>query len=230
MVSTLVATQPNGDGTSSASASASASNSNANGSGESSSTSSRPKAKLSKNQLRRLKNKEKKHDETATDEAGNHSAEPNADRSAVKVEEQEETHQGTGRSEENVHHDDNIPVNDVAEPDLSDPSLAEFAHIFSKFQADSSTSDDEVKDDGPAKAEVIYSDEEEDDEEDRERALANAKANNSKEKLSRKKRKQAAKLSVAELKTLVTKPEVVEWFDCDARDPRLLVELKSYRK
>lgn len=40
----------------------------------------------------------------------------------------------------------------------------------------------------------------------------------------------AQKLSVAELKTLVNKPEVVEWFDTDARDPRLLVGLKSYRK
>lgn len=63
--------------------------------------------------------------------------------------------------------------------------------------------------------------------------------------MSKKKRRQAAvrtvsfklnvtdtpqKLSVAELKTLVSKPEVVEWFDTDARDPRLLVGLKSYRK
>jgi len=38
------------------------------------------------------------------------------------------------------------------------------------------------------------------------------------------------KLTVSELKQLVERPEVVEWFDCDARDPRLLVSLKSYRK
>jgi len=38
------------------------------------------------------------------------------------------------------------------------------------------------------------------------------------------------KLTVSELKQLVDRPEVVEWFDCDARDPRLLVNLKSYRK
>lgn len=38
------------------------------------------------------------------------------------------------------------------------------------------------------------------------------------------------KLTVSELKQLVDRPEVVEWFDCDARDPRLLVSLKSYRK
>lgn len=38
------------------------------------------------------------------------------------------------------------------------------------------------------------------------------------------------RLSVAELKTLVAHPEVIEWTDPSARDPRLLVELKSYRK
>lgn len=104
-------------------------------------------------------------------------------------------------------------------------------------------------DSGPAKAEVIYSDEEDDDDEDRERALANQ------QRLSKKKKRQLAvslrivtyrpsilgggadllvcheqKLSVAELKQLVSKPEVVEWVDCDARDPRLLVSLKAYRK
>ena len=48
-------------------------------------------------------------------------------------------------------------------------------------------------------------------------------------KLSKKKRKQQNKLSVAELKALVKKPEIVEWTDTDASDPRLLVHIKSYR-
>lgn len=38
-----------------------------------------------------------------------------------------------------------------------------------------------------------------------------------------------ARLSVAELKRLVKKPEVVEWVDVAAQDPKLLVQLKSYR-
>lgn len=38
------------------------------------------------------------------------------------------------------------------------------------------------------------------------------------------------RLSVAELKALVAHPEVIEWTDPTAHDPRLLVELKSYRK
>ena len=48
-------------------------------------------------------------------------------------------------------------------------------------------------------------------------------------KLSKKKRKAANKLSVAELKALVKKPETVDWTDTSASDPRLLVHIKAYR-
>lgn len=48
-------------------------------------------------------------------------------------------------------------------------------------------------------------------------------------KMSKKKRKEQNKLSVAELKALVQKPETVDWTDTSASDPRLLVHIKSYR-
>ena len=47
--------------------------------------------------------------------------------------------------------------------------------------------------------------------------------------LSRRAKKRLKRLSMAELKQLVTKPEVVESWDVTADDPRLLVHLKSYR-
>ncbi len=47
--------------------------------------------------------------------------------------------------------------------------------------------------------------------------------------LSKKKRKLASRLSVAELKQLVPRPDVVEAHDVTSADPRLLVYLKSYR-
>lgn len=37
------------------------------------------------------------------------------------------------------------------------------------------------------------------------------------------------RLSVAELKRLVKKPEVVEWADVTGTDPKLLVQIKSHR-
>jgi splicing factor 3B subunit 2 len=48
-------------------------------------------------------------------------------------------------------------------------------------------------------------------------------------KLSKKKRKQLNKLSIAELKALVSVPEVVEWQDVSSSDPRLLVQVKAQR-
>lgn len=50
-----------------------------------------------------------------------------------------------------------------------------------------------------------------------------------KEKLSKRKMKKLTRLSVAELKQLVNRPDVVEMHDVTARDPKLLVQLKSQR-
>ena len=49
------------------------------------------------------------------------------------------------------------------------------------------------------------------------------------EKLSKKKKKLMSRLSVAELKQLVQRPDVVEAHDVTSSDPRLLVFLKAYR-
>ena len=48
-----------------------------------------------------------------------------------------------------------------------------------------------------------------------------------KKPLSKKKQRKLNRLTVAELKQLVAKPEVVEWTDVSAADPRLL-HLKCY--
>lgn len=48
-------------------------------------------------------------------------------------------------------------------------------------------------------------------------------------KVSKKKRKVGGRMSVAELKTLVKRPDVVEIWDTTSADPRLLVYLKAYR-
>ncbi|CAG8161942.1 unnamed protein product [Penicillium salamii] len=48
-------------------------------------------------------------------------------------------------------------------------------------------------------------------------------------KISKKKRKEMNKLSVAELKAMVRKPEIVEWTDTSGSDPRLLIRIKGHR-
>lgn len=101
--------------------------------------------------------------------------------------------------------------------------------MFKHFTEEGQEGDiDGVGADGaPAKGQVYYSDDEDEDEEAVEQRKQRAMAESG---LTRRERRKAAKLSVAELKQLVERPEVVEWFDTDARDPRLLVTVKSYRK
>lgn len=103
--------------------------------------------------------------------------------------------------------------------DESNPLFDYFKDVIDRFQ-------DENKEDAtqkPSEKPEVYFDDDNDDipdEEEEER---------DKQKLSKKKRKQQSKLSVAELKALVNKPDMVEWTDTSAQDPRLLVHLKSYR-
>jgi len=47
--------------------------------------------------------------------------------------------------------------------------------------------------------------------------------------MSKRKLKKLTRLSVAELKQLVNRPDVVEMHDVTARDPKLLVQLKAHR-
>lgn len=73
-----------------------------------------------------------------------------------------------------------------------------------------------------SKGEIIYSDDEQESDADSETAKEQ-------KPLSKRKQRKNARLSVAELKQLVKKPEVVEWTDVSASDPRLLLHLKSSR-
>ncbi|CEQ40820.1 SPOSA6832_02464, partial [Sporobolomyces salmonicolor] len=97
-----------------------------------------------------------------------------------------------------------------------------FEAVFAHFQvpADEVKTEDGYGQDGHEKGQVIYSDDELPSEEDEEAHEA---------EMSKRKQRKLNRLSVAELKRLVKKPEVVEWVDVSATDPRLLVEIKSHR-
>ncbi|KAH9826394.1 mRNA splicing, via spliceosome [Teratosphaeria destructans] len=115
------------------------------------------------------------------------------------------------------------PIQDV--PDVpngdgassNDALYSQFANVFSKFAEPEKEA--AVKE--PEKPEVFYDDEDniqgEDEEEETQK------------RLSKKARKAANKLSIAELKAIVKKPEIVEWTDTSAQDPKLLVNIKSAR-
>ena len=116
--------------------------------------------------------------------------------------------------------DDNISQLDISSIDISedDPNYAMFKDIMDKFAAN--IGDEEGGQVNTVKGEVFYDEDDEIPDEDGESA---------EQKLSKKKRKERDKLSVAELKALVKKPDLVDWTDTSASDPRLLVHIKSYR-
>jgi len=105
--------------------------------------------------------------------------------------------------------------------DEDDASLAMYKDIFARFGA--TFEDDEATKEANAgnKGEVFF---DQDDEIPDEEEEATGQT-----KLSKKKRKQLNKLSIAELKALVKNPEVVEWQDISSSDPRLLVQIKAQR-
>ena len=120
--------------------------------------------------------------------------------------------------------------------DVKDPALEAFSDVFARFQLPKDegsvrvafvcpepelSCDCQAKVAEPTKGEVIYSDDEVMSEDDSE--------NEEKKPLSKKKQRKMNRLTVAELKQLVKKPEVVEWTDVTAADPRLLLHMKSYR-
>ena len=111
---------------------------------------------------------------------------------------------------------DELPIHDF-DVDEDDPLYAQFQEILARFE---NTSKQETELAEPEKPEVFYDDDNDEipDEED-----------DDKPKMSKKARKKMEKLTVAELKALVKKPELVEWTDTSASDPRLLVSIKSQR-
>jgi len=112
------------------------------------------------------------------------------------------------------------------------PALAEMAAVFERFKARSEeASGVRLEEDDSAGAEGAAhtkSKEERIDDELRQQSGEDAAGASSGDP-SRRKQKAMERLSISDLKLLVSKPEVVELHDANSADPKLLVYLKSYR-
>jgi splicing factor 3B subunit 2 len=169
------------------------------------------KVKESKNQRRRALKKARKQDVRATKTSRAHSI--------ANFEQVTQT-----PAEESKSQDDTSDVGEKTAPptpsftvDISDddPLFEQFKEVIIKFQEQAK---DENAEDAE-KPEVYYDQDDEIPDEDDEGAR----------KLSRKQKKLQNRLSIAELKALVRKPEIVEWTDVSASDPGLLLAIKSHR-
>lgn len=186
---------------------------------------------MTKNQMRRAKKKEQKKAVQAEVSAPVASPPPcagNTDAiqpvvSATEEKPEETEAEPTTESELEVKktESNDVAVTDgpLADDIDEDPAFTMYKDIFSKFGV--SLEEDDVAKEANAgnQGEVFFDDDDDIPEEDEDAV----------QKLSKKKRKQLNKLSVAELKALVSIPEVVEWQDISSSDPRLLVQIKAQR-
>ncbi|UKZ82189.1 hypothetical protein TrVFT333_009973 [Trichoderma virens FT-333] len=189
--------------------------------------------KMTKNQMRRAKKKEQKkvkadvsliHSASVTRRTILTSMQTQATEQS-DVEKRDESPQPTDDSDAKSAADLAKPSAPASEPirdDLldDDPVFAAYRDIFNKFGL--SFAEDQIAKEANAgnQGDVFFGDNDDiPDEEDE----------NPQPKLSKKKRKQMNKLSVAQLKALVNIPEVVEWQDVSSSDPRLLVQIKAQR-
>ncbi|XP_016987684.2 splicing factor 3B subunit 2 [Drosophila rhopaloa] len=131
-------------------------------------------------------------------------------------------------------HEEDVTIEYVPEKitiaDLA-PMYRQFYRVFEIFklenkpkpaEKDKSSLDPESLSKDKKAADKLLEDEDDDGDDDDEHK-------EDKEKLSKRKLKKLTRLSVAELKQLVSRPDVVEMHDVTARDPKLLVQLKAYR-
>jgi splicing factor 3B subunit 2 len=184
--------------------------------------------KMTKNQMRRAKKKEQKQQvslETV------HCSSILSDRSQAvptpkpETKTEPETKKGPQAESVKLEAEDEDVLNDdidALEITEDDPNYEMFKDIMSRFGVSGEDEDEAGKDaSGGDKGEILYSDDAEIPWEEDEA--------NKEPKISKKARKAQSMLSVAELKALVAKPEIVDWTDTSASDPRLLVHIKSYR-
>ncbi|EGF80398.1 hypothetical protein BATDEDRAFT_35091 [Batrachochytrium dendrobatidis JAM81] len=113
---------------------------------------------------------------------------------------------------------------------LQDSPFETFAQVFAKFVPAAETGDG----DGEANEKHPYGDQDERDDMELDRSDNDSQDDDladgdNRKSMSKKKQRKVSRLTVAELKQLVTKPEVVDWVDVTAADPKLLVHLKASR-
>ncbi|KAF2688661.1 DUF382-domain-containing protein [Lentithecium fluviatile CBS 122367] len=106
--------------------------------------------------------------------------------------------------------DDNTP-----EYEFDNPLFEQYKSVFEKFREQTAEEVAKVEE----KPEIYYDDDDIPDEE----------AETGVVKMSKRQRKEMNKPTVAQLKAMVKKPELVEWTDVSSSDPRLLLALKGYK-
>lgn len=135
------------------------------------------------------------------------------------------------KSKSNSESTDDVAIEYVPEKitvaDLA-PMYRQFYRVFELFKLDEKPAASKTEETAESSEDTQKKDKDhllDDEDED----MDDDKNDGNGEKLSKRKLKKLTRLSVAELKQLVGRPDVVEMHDVTARDPKLLVQLKAHR-
>lgn len=121
------------------------------------------------------------------------------------------------------------PMEDIT----NNPLFHEYQQVFQRFNDED---EDKDKDDvGESNQQLVVSDKKElqdsgsNESSDVEYDINDGENDNdnTKEAKSKRKTKKENKIPIAKLKTMTSRPQMVEWFDADAPDPYLLVSIKT---
>ncbi|KAJ8265991.1 hypothetical protein GJAV_G00123880 [Gymnothorax javanicus] len=116
------------------------------------------------------------------------------------------------------------------EPDIYDPNFIFFKRIFEAFKlTDDVKKEKEKEPEKAAKPEAAAIKKKGFEEEKKDSDDSDEETKTDAPKLSKKKLRRMNRLTVAELKQLVARPDVVEMHDVTAQEPKLLVHLKATR-
>ncbi len=181
---------------------------------------------LTKNAKRRLKKKQQSQQPTPSAAAAQHSTAGSASTSNQPLKQED----GGDDDEANDTFSQAGPssIIDQAASIHIDPDsevYKAFSNVLSRYQPTTLSAQQQQS----TKGQVIYSDDEVESEHDSDDENENGNGAMTAAELSKRKQKKLQRLTVAELKQLVRKPEVVEWTDVTSSDPRLLVHLKCTR-
>ena len=115
----------------------------------------------------------------------------------------------------------------------NNPLFHEYQQVFQRFNDED---EDKYKDDvGESNQQLVLSDKKElqdsgsNESSDVEYDINDGENDNdnTKEAKSKRKTRKENKIPIAKLKTMTSRPQMVEWFDADAPDPYLLVSIKT---
>lgn len=182
--------------------------------------------KRSKNQLRREKAKQRKKDgekenidiKESHKQVDDHKVENNN----IKDNKQQPDDSATTE-----------PMPSPMEDITNNPLFHEYQQVFQRFNDED---EDKYKDDvGESNQQLVLSDKKElqdsgsNESSDVEYDINDGENDNdnTKEAKSKRKTRKENKIPIAKLKTMTSRPQMVEWFDADAPDPYLLVSIKT---